>query len=921
MPDVELRADYDHDGRLTRSQAEYDARAAAPGALVVANLDADRQRLPPVVTAGRPVTLDYQRPTKSGADDELVSLEVRVNNTAALTAGQLLLRVTGALAERTVIYDDRGIQLPAGSAGEHLLPPLGGRPLTLSLELRSCPGAPMNRPMTLETVFTPDNTDEINFELQLLGRDPSGVETRFDVGAFSAAPVLFLDNGVTATRLYICDTPDTQAALADVRTALPGLGAVRLVTVPAAVAAGDTWLQDQFQPALCVGADGWRHLLIHCPRMRSNFVSRQSQTNLAAFVVSHFPSQNVGLLNDFWTRELVFTDAAGARVTLPFPDCIQLAKLMSRVDDLVSAINHEIQLLDPSADLHRGTWSELRARLPEIVEDFARRAETAKRDGADSWNATVDALLADARARAAQIRTAMPSGSAAGSVRLTVGTRSFEVADATADKLSLRVHQLEGSANYGGNLESAPPTPDAPLGWIVVGNAIIDEGDADNEADHVDPDLLRFLYKQKQRVFQVDSTWLDVGHVDEMLTFVPDANGSVSFAALRASSGLAMAIIRAAAARYRDGLPTDDPQTGDFRPSGVLERLTAKGRSPVSRMMRGKLWVQSNPRPEPGEEVPDVLDPPRTYQRLSQVMNGGDPRDPTSGRINIYDIHYWPGPGPERMYHADMTVLELLYCERDKDGASTNDFIESRFLAPVDKEVHERFGDARIFPLPVLFDRIGSVAAWTDYAWAFTTSAFTPDVVNLQVVNGHLLVPRPGGPRMKPADALAVLGAVLDQFPQAKPLKSQLTATFLQQRRLTTTTCWLRRHEPVYREISRIGTIRSVFDGLMTLDDVVKAFQDGFPGMAPRDVAAHIREWNPREFTPDGRLRDGWRKIVLHEQTVDLFEAYILMVANALGLAVDWVDTWFFHTHFGGIHCGTNLLREPARGRVPRWWV
>lgn len=37
-------------------------------------------------------------------------------------------------------------------------------------------------------------------------------------------------------------------------------------------------------------------------------------------------------------------------------------------------------------------------------------------------------------------------------------------------------------------------------------------------------------------------------------------------------------------------------------------------------------------------------------------------------------------------------------------------------------------------------------------------------------------------------------------------------------------------------------------------------------------------------------------------------------------MIVDWVDSWFYHLHFGGIHCGTNVLRIPQRGQLPAWW-
>jgi hypothetical protein len=34
-------------------------------------------------------------------------------------------------------------------------------------------------------------------------------------------------------------------------------------------------------------------------------------------------------------------------------------------------------------------------------------------------------------------------------------------------------------------------------------------------------------------------------------------------------------------------------------------------------------------------------------------------------------------------------------------------------------------------------------------------------------------------------------------------------------------------------------------------------------------------------------------------------------VLESLGKQVHWVDSWYYHTHGGGIHCGTNVLRRP----------
>ncbi|HEX5760829.1 MAG TPA: protein-arginine deiminase family protein [Thermoanaerobaculia bacterium] len=917
MPDLELHADFDRDGRVSGTPAERTARQAAPGAVVVANLDVDRRALPPQVAAGPDITLDYAQPTKPAADDEVLPLHVRVVNAAALPGVQFLLRFPGIHSVRMRVYDDRGIILPSIPPVAHERP-LAFAPaqaqLDLRLEARTVPGSPFARATLFDTRFEPDAVDESGFAVELVGRDAAHRETVHDRAQFSVAPVLFLDNGARAVRLYICDLPDNQASLADVRAALQGVAGLQLVTVPVDVAQGDTWLQDQFQAGIVVGADGWRHLIVHLPRLRSNFVHSQPGQNLARFVRSHFPARNVGVMDDFWQRRLVFADAAGRQQEIPFSDCIALAEAMQKVFALLELLNRVLSRLDrawqPRLDL---TWSDARLELPRLVAVLRRRVREALSGASDERRAVLEAARQDAETRLRQLEGALPL--AGERFRLPAGRGTMEVDAQRADELFVRLNQFRRSSNYGGNIEVAPPTAGAPLGTIVVGNTLVH-----GVADFVDPDLLRFLHKQrKQPVVQLDTSWLDVGHIDELLSFVPNRRGGTpTFAALRASPGLAMALLRAANRRYVAGLPSGHPQQGEVRPpSGVLDRLTRDGSAPVTRLLRGKLWSHVHPPPQGPDSLPDVLEPPRIYQRLAEALNRG-PEDPTSAGVNIHDIHYWPGEGPDRAYPADISVRELLFCERDDRGRSVNDFIETRFLQSLHEEVDDRFG-APVFPLPVLFDRVANVEAWGENPWQFSTSAFSPDLVNLQVVNGRLLVPRPYGPRMRRAEALALLREVLGEVPGADPLLRRLTQRFLQRPELAATVVWIHRQPAIHRPISAIGTVRGVFQGITTLRDVAKLFEDGFPGARIADVEQQVRAANQQHFDGAGRLRDGWRRFVVREGTVDLFEAVVRLVADELGLALHFVDAWFYHVHFGEIHCGTNVLRVPERG-LPRWW-
>lgn len=922
MADFELRADFDHDGRLTGTANEYDARQSQPGAFLITNADADRRAFPSRVDLGPVITLDYDQPTKSSADDEVLSIQVQINSPAAAVGRQFGLRLPGIHGVRVRVYDDRGIILPVipgSSPVEHPITIPTTPQLNLLLEARAYAGSPFGRSIGLDTVFTPDAEDESNFVISLFSRDAAQVEIVHDSGNFSVPPILFLDNGVRATRLYMCDKPDTLAALTDVRTALSSIPGVALITVPEDVCGGDTWLQDQFQPGIVVGANGWRHTIIHLPRMRSDFIGRANAQNLALFVPTHFPARNVGLMDDFWTRSLSFSDATGRQVTLRFRELIGLANNMSKVFALIRYLDYILSRIDRAAQPHQNmSWSVARDQLSTIADNVQTRIRRAQNDASRDWENVLEGTSRDIAARVQQIISLFPSGGSGGTFVLPSGTQRIEVDADRADELYGRISQMESSANYGGNIESSPPTTEAPLGKIVIGNARLY-----GQTDFVDPDIQRFLSKQRQPVVEVDSTWLDVGHVDEMLIFAPDRHGAgQTFAALRASSNLAMEIVRRASAQFRSGLPQDDPMRSDYRPSGVMPRLTKHGSSPVTRMLRGKLWSHIHRSPDGNGNLPDILEPPRIYQTLSQALNGGDPENPSTGGFNVYDVHYWPGQGPDRFYPADITVLELIYSESDNAGVSVNDFIETRFLSPLDRRVATDFGGARVFPLPVIFDRVSSVSAWTSDQWKFTTSAFSPDVVNMQILNGHLLMPRPFGPRMKSADVEAVLRDVLSNLPLGRTLMRELTPQLLGQTELRTTVCWIKRQDPINRNSGGIIRISDhVFAGLTTIDNVASLFEDGFPGVAHAEVVRRILADNRRNFTPAGQLRDGWRRFVIHENMIDLFEVYIHLVVKALGLRLHWVDSWFYHVNFGGIHCGTNVLREPERGRLPNWWV
>jgi protein-arginine deiminase len=97
-----------------------------------------------------------------------------------------------------------------------------------------------------------------------------------------------------------------------------------------------------------------------------------------------------------------------------------------------------------------------------------------------------------------------------------------------------------------GNLEVSPPVTvngrEYPLGRIVFGGRKY--GDFGEETRQMMPQIRSFLYAQKvQSPIEIYTDWLAVGHVDEIICFIP-ANNAKGFKVLLASPGSCLALLQ-----------------------------------------------------------------------------------------------------------------------------------------------------------------------------------------------------------------------------------------------------------------------------------------------------------------------------------------------------------------------------------------
>jgi hypothetical protein len=915
VPDYELHADYDRSGRMSARPDEYALRGRRPGAVVVPNLDVDARALPRTVTAGRRVTLDKDQPVKATNDDENLPVRIHTRTASAPAGSQFFLRMIGRMKIHIEFHDARGIIFhhPPGIQDDVLFtPPAAGGNLDITMELQSIPGTPYGRSTMLDTSFTDDGSVETRITLELRSRAPggstgaAGVETLWDTAVFSLAPVVFLDNAAPAVRMYVADNGSNEPSVEELEDAFTLLSGVDLVRVPPAVGGGDSWLQDQFQHGLMQGADGYRQVLLHLPRLRSNNAVSGTGGNLADLVMSHFPSREIGVFDDLWDRKFTFNDAAGRQTEISFRNSYPLSKVISRVLRLRSLLVELIQRFDSTwADPGFERWSQARATLRDLFTILRGKVRRAVEAGTMSRTQGTQ-YEDDVRERIVRVETLVPMSGA--NLTLPSGTSTVTVTADTADAIHRRISQAHGSANYGGNFEPSPPIGMAELGKLVIGNNRFTW--AGQAWDFIDPDVMRILVKQnKQPLVTLNTAWLHVGHVDEVIAFAPDGrHTNPDFAVLRASGLLAQRILFKARERYKSGLPAGYHWHKDYdEPAGTeLNRRTDEGTSPVTRMFRGKVWHHIHRPEQPTGETP-FLEPPQIFQFLNFVVR------------DFGDIRYVPGASDhDRVYLADMTVREAVWCERDTQQRSVNEFIETQFMAPINATMESEFEGARGFPLPVLFDRVANIDGWADNSIAMTTMAFTPALVNYQVVKGRLLVPRPYGPRMRLDDARAIYEEVIREL-ELPDILPRLTSRLIRRRNLHTGVYWIHRFDTRGIQFDD-GRYVGVNRGLLTKEDIIEQFRDSFPGASDTELERRIIRPNSTHFHSDGRLKDGWRKFEIEDDMLDLFETWMELVAAEIDAPISWIDSWHYHVHSGGIHCGTNVLRIPRRRSLPNTW-
>lgn len=896
MPGIELHADFDRDGRITGSQVERLARRWWPGAIAVPNVDRDARRLPPARATRRPSILapDSELPAPGSRDDELVRLEVRVASGSLAPSDRLRIRcrtMPGRLRFQTT--DGEPVLEHFSVAGDFELPalPRSGT-LALNLQVLRPAGSSWQRDADLGVRYRSDLDEDSRFELAIVRVNADGLEFVEDGGCFTVAPVILADSTAPVARLYIVDSNSNLPSVSDVRDAAAAAGA-RLEVVQPTTAGMDVWIQDQYQVAQVQGVRGTRQLVWHLPRYRAPGMDAAMVDTLAEFVDSHFRSRNVGLDRSLRTRELVVPTVDGGERRLEHAEVGECASLAYEIRALATWIHKLTLILDPAYPTRmEGDILALSRQLTSLWTDLVNAAERSRQSLPAEQRRDELAYFLDIRRDVLDV--IRPFRVTESEVQVTLRRGGFTLDHETARRLIARADQMTSTAVYGGNIESTPPVAGAPLGKILLGNRT----DPASGAEFVDPDVLRFLARQrKQPIVELDTTWLEVGHVDEILAVVPHTRAS--FSILHASTGAAMGLLREAVALHRSGLtgavPADSPPAGD-RP-----RLMSEGEHPVTRALRGKPWLHS-------ENPVGPIRPPSAFLVLADAFM----RSPE----NHHGIGLIEPRGTQR-YLAEITAAELIHCERDSRGESTNDAIDRARLR-ANREVLTRELGAPVLPIPVLFDRVTDTRDYEGPGEVGRTSALLPNMCNLTVLDGHLLVPRPYGPRMLTDDAIDVVRRVMSASGMPGTVRARVGRRLVARHRMTRVVTWVVRFPGAAAASGAEST--PALRGLWSASDVVEAFRDSFPGREDAEIERRVVHANRRKFNASGALNERFSRLVFDDGMVDLFELWMTAVSEELGVTLHFVDSWDYHLRLGEIHCGTNVLRRPRRiGGIDSW--
>jgi hypothetical protein len=897
-----LNANFDHVHPAPDAVGGRSRRLVRPGAIILANLDIDDTiAAPPPAPAPLPDRLALIDAVKDDSvnansdEREMAFLQVRRPTRPGLPTYDLTLRLHADDAKRVRVFAATGTP---DTWPRHLGAASGsGSPTETSIvaasdtvdfriEALTLPGDPLLKAPVAPAPFGRDGVTPVvtsraagDVWIELLhrtgGADVPGLR---DVALFTIAPYLMFSNLQPTVLVYVVYFKDIldssgnrsglgdgnhatvadlvegiDAALAPLPTGIslnsanefvphkplpPGdVNAARGLYIIDGSAYFDQWIQDEIEIGYCwaPAQDAWMHMTIHTPRRRQ----------LRDFVHREIPGPGMGLfdsLNHQWDSlnyggNLEVSPPVNEALTTPLPaglaglavpaqEAAPFGKILCGeglipISTLDSSIIADLDAggIPSSAVIAEFNLSHIGILISEITVNSA----------GTEWEIAFVGPVTE------RLRVRLESGALNVYLIQLAGDRFITALTFTppVDQAAV-ISDLDAGGHPSERLQDTfnDSGLDLPVPQITVRSAgnewlLTLAGERGRtlllirrEGGHLrlysarilEPSFRNFLAAQGvQPIFTFDTSWLHVGHVDEVMIFVP-SNAVKGYALLMSSTQLATAILEGA----------------------QILHITDAAAHPLTELFRGKEWVR---------------------------------RTASGARVEV---------------DATVTVDDLLTSHRD-----SNDELQTERLTPIENRL---VAGLKLHPtddiihIPVYFDAmpLGSIGS------GGLTSAHTPGMVNLQVFNHHVMVPRPFGPRMNAADVVSVLSG------------ADATLSI---------------------DVTRLSGLIGHWHWAVQ-DEQATAMATTF-GVGAAAIRSHTK--NSGKFNAAGAVRKNWDRIWIPEDNVDLFEAYVQLKLEAIGLTVHWIDDWdTYHRELGEVHCGTNVIRTPPEAAPgysgPYWW-
>jgi hypothetical protein len=932
---------------------------------LIPNINKSDRDLPASISGsdiGNGNILDKERKVKKLSDKELYSLIILVAEEELNSHKELRLQLIFD-PQIYLILNKSGIRYNFSNKDKYVIDlkqehkdNTKTRGIQFYIEVQTFVGSPL---------LTKDVKHGINFKFSNEKDEVLAEYTRVAQGDIRPSDIILLGDNALAERIFMCELTENLPSVFGVKDAASKAG-VPLTIVPSGVGLGDTWLQDQFQIGYTGSSNALMQVIVHLPRMVNDSALIPNTPNLRNFVDNYFPSKKIGVFKDFWKLRLQITDGQNSKEVTVEGSYILLKELLY-TRKIYQFILLQLERINPNEKTNHANTdqNDLFSIAVNIEASFMRlngytNLSAEQRNTITYLKNVIDKQAAWLSYRAGKVELSIPSEKGLEKFVFTIQNKDL-LNDFFLDLLS-----IHSSGNYGGNIEVSPSMSGAPYGKIISGSVYLEGlkafltsrgnlhplasaytgwltvGHIDEIMSFVkDPSspegfsvcaasprlavsLLEKLVEAQQTGKLVTRLFRGKKWIHQALPGSGDKhlppNYYINFTSAKNYkydlTGFARKFEASPDDKYFDSAYHDDRKFIVFNKMGkvdtsyaafitcddVLSQTKVTNRIIDDFFLTGAYhfaddvsqahYYNSDHYQKVG--VPGILDKvlKKNFQgipvyKLPVLFDWMDNFSHSSAAAIVPDLINFqalndhlliPKPYAPRMKTVEAIEFMKKFLQRVGDGkiesfASSNlnkDYITGNNL---NKTYHwtratEKVSIASIGKLPTEFDPDFEEMWLSIYQSIYSSNAYydAPSLFEIQ----HAKDPYTNHPVTAYENLFYIANYFKDGFDEFKNI-------------------------PV--------------DYCKGDDQKFHPKQDAYDESI-QEVMDKIKKANRDAFDDNGNiLSKEWIKIEIPEDTVDMFELYTQLLMDALGLQVHWIDSWYYHTHGGGIHCGTNVLR------------